>query len=89
MKFLIYPFILMIKFYQRAISPYFPATCRHQPTCSHYAIEALRKHGLFFGSYLAVRRILRCHPFKKLGGNHGLDFVPSPKNSPGEESKHG
>ena len=66
----------MIKFYQRAISPYFPATCRHQPTCSHYAIEALRKHGLFFGSYLAVRRILRCHPIKFLGGSEGYDPVP-------------
>lgn len=72
MKFLTYPFILMIKFYQRAISPYFPATCRHQPTCSHYAIEALIKHGLFFGSYLAVRRILRCHPW----GTSGYDPVP-------------
>ena len=62
----------MIKFYQRAISPYFPATCSHQPTCSHYSIEALRKHGLFFGSYLAVRRILRCHPW----GTSGYDPVP-------------
>ena len=64
----------MIRFYQKAISPYFPATCRHQPTCSHYSIEALRKHGLFFGSYLAVRRILRCHPIKLLGGGSGLDL---------------
>ena len=69
----------MIKFYQRAISPYFPATCRHQPTCSHYAIEALRKHGLFLGSYLAVRRILRCHPIKILGGRSGYDPAPDLK----------
>ena len=65
----------MIKFYQKAISPYFPATCRYQPTCSHYSIEALEKHGLFFGSYLAVRRILSCHPIKFLGGGEGFDPV--------------
>ena len=63
---------MMIKFYRNAISPFFPATCRFQPTCSQYSIEALEKHGLFFGSYLMVRRILSCHPW----GNSGYDPVP-------------
>ena len=77
MEFLTYPFILMIKFYQRAISPYLPATCRYQPTCSHYSIEALQKHGLFFGSFLAVRRIVSCHPW----GKSGYDPVPDKVHS--------
>ena len=72
MKFLTFPFILLIRFYQSAISPYLPATCRYHPTCSQYSIEALEKHGLFFGSYLAVRRILSCHPW----GKSGHDPVP-------------
>ena len=72
MKFLTFPFILLIRFYQSAISPYLPATCRYYPTCSQYSIEALEKHGLFFGSYLAVRRILSCHPW----GKSGHDPVP-------------
>ena len=72
MKFLTFPFILLIRFYQSAISPYLPATCRYHPTCSQYSIEALEKHGLFFGSYLAVRRILSCHPW----GKSGYDPVP-------------
>ena len=62
----------LIRFYQYALSPMLPPRCRYQPTCSQYAIEALRKHGPFKGSWLAVRRILRCHPW----GGHGYDPVP-------------
>ena len=51
--------------YQRWISPAFPGKCRFRPTCSEYAIEAIRKYGAFKGTYLALRRILRCHPFYK------------------------
>ncbi len=61
-----------IHFYQYAISPFFPPSCRFQPTCSTYALIALRKHGPFKGTYLAIRRILRCHPF----GKSGYDPVP-------------
>lgn len=68
--------ILPIRFYQYAISPYTPASCRHIPTCSQYAIEALKIHGVFYGLYLAVRRVIRCHPW----GTHGYDPVP-PKKS--------
>ena len=59
--------ILPIKFYRRCISPMTPPSCRFTPTCSQYAIEALRKHGPLKGLYLAVRRILRCHPWSKGG----------------------
>lgn len=64
--------ILPIRFYQQFISPLTPPSCRYTPTCSQYAVEALRKHGPFKGFYLAVRRILRCHPW----GGHGYDPVP-------------
>ena len=61
-----------IRFYQRFISPLTPPSCRFTPTCSQYALEALRKHGPLRGLYLAVRRILRCHPW----GGSGYDPVP-------------
>ena len=55
----------LIRFYQRHISPAFPARCRFSPTCSAYAYEAINKYGVFKGGYLALRRLLRCHPFYK------------------------
>lgn len=55
----------MIRFYQRKISPSFPARCRFTPTCSAYALEAIEKYGAVKGSFLALRRFLRCHPFYK------------------------
>ncbi len=61
-----------ILFYRRYVSPLTPPACRFTPTCSQYALEALRKHGPFKGLYLAVRRILRCHPW----GGSGYDPVP-------------
>ncbi|MCD6332015.1 MAG: membrane protein insertion efficiency factor YidD [Bacteroidales bacterium] len=64
--------ILIVKFYQRAVSPLFPSTCRFTPTCSQYTVEALKKYGAFKGGYLSIKRILRCHPF----GGHGYDPVP-------------
>ncbi|MDE6191618.1 MAG: membrane protein insertion efficiency factor YidD [Muribaculum sp.] len=64
--------ILPIRFYQLAISPMLPPSCRFVPTCSQYAIEALRKHGPLKGSWLTLRRILRCHPW----GGSGYDPVP-------------
>ncbi|MFV0566270.1 MAG: membrane protein insertion efficiency factor YidD [Flavobacteriaceae bacterium] len=71
-KLFIAPFLLLIKVYQTFISPLTPATCRYQPTCSHYAKEALEKHGLFKGGKLALKRILSCHPW----GGSGYDPVP-------------
>ena len=55
----------LIRFYQRGISPNRPPSCRFSPTCSQYAVEAIQKHGPFKGVWLAIRRILRCHPFYK------------------------
>jgi putative membrane protein insertion efficiency factor len=67
-----YPFILLIKIYQYIISPVLGPKCRFTPTCSHYASEALQKHGLVKGGWLAVKRISRCRP----GGGSGYDPVP-------------
>lgn len=55
----------LIRFYQRFISPAFPARCRYTPTCSQYALEAVTKYGAVKGGFLALKRILRCHPFSK------------------------
>ena len=58
-------FLTLIRFYQTAISPCFPARCRFRPTCSAYAYEAITKYGIWKGGWLALRRFLRCHPFYK------------------------
>ncbi|WP_133713412.1 membrane protein insertion efficiency factor YidD [Myroides indicus] len=71
-KILIFPFIILVRFYQIAISPLFPPACRYTPTCSQYTLESLRKYGLFKGSWLAIKRILRCTPW----GGSGYDPVP-------------
>ena len=63
---------LPIHFYRYCISPMLPASCRFTPTCSQYALEALRKHGPIKGLWLTIRRILRCHPW----GGSGYDPVP-------------
>ena len=55
--------LIAVRFYQKAISPWLPPSCRYVPTCSAYAIEAIEKYGFFRGTVLAVKRILRCHPF--------------------------
>ena len=62
----------IIKIYQKVISPLTPPSCRFYPTCSHYGIEAIEKHGALKGSWLAVRRISKCHPFHE----GGFDPVP-------------
>ena len=71
-RFLQWLLLGLIRFYQRAISPYFPHCCRYTPTCSQYALEAVKKYGPFKGGYLALRRILRCNPFHP----GGYDPVP-------------
>ncbi|WP_455229467.1 membrane protein insertion efficiency factor YidD [Kingella denitrificans] len=62
----------LVRFYQLAISPLFPPRCRYVPTCSQYAIEALRKHGACKGACLTAKRLCRCHPW----GGSGYDPVP-------------
>ena len=66
-KILIFPFIFLVRFYQTAISPFTPSTCRFEPTCSSYMIEALQKHGLIYGGFLGIKRILSCHHWGKTG----------------------
>ncbi|MGN1316589.1 MAG: membrane protein insertion efficiency factor YidD [Acutalibacteraceae bacterium] len=68
-------FIKALRFYQRKISPLFPARCRYYPTCSQYALEALEVHGLFKGSLLAIGRLMRCNIFFP----GGVDPVPPKK----------
>jgi len=70
-------FILPVKLYQVIISPYFPSSCRHVPTCSAYTIEAIREWGVLKGIYLGIRRILKCHPW----GTSGYDPVPKKKSA--------
>ncbi len=72
LKFMGFFLIFPIKIYQWIISPMFPPTCRYTPTCSHYAIDAIREWGPFKGSYLALKRIGSCHP----KGGSGFDPVP-------------
>lgn len=64
--------VLLIRGYQRYISPAFPARCRFYPSCSQYALEAITRHGALRGSWLAARRLARCHPFHP----GGVDPVP-------------
>ncbi len=67
-----FPLVLLIRFYRLAISPWLGSRCRFHPSCSEYAIDALERHGLFKGLWLAVRRIGRCHPWHP----GGYDPVP-------------
>ena len=64
--------LALIRFYQREISPLYPPRCRYIPTCSQYALEAVEKYGALKGGWLALKRLLRCHPFHK----GGYDPVP-------------
>ena len=76
--------ILIIKFYKYLISPIFGNRCRFFPSCSEYFIEALKTQGLRRGFILGVKRMLKCHPFKILGSNHGIDFVPGTNQKDGK-----
>ena len=69
---LAWPLIMLVRGYQLFLSPFLPPSCRYTPSCSAYAIEALQRHGALRGSWLAVRRIARCHPFRP----GGYDPVP-------------
>jgi hypothetical protein len=71
-----YFLIIPVKLYQLLISPLLPASCRHYPSCSQYTIEAIKIHGILKGSWLAIKRISRCHPW----GTSGYDPVPPGKN---------
>ena len=76
-KIFIYPLIFIIKIYQFIFSPLIGKNCRYLPTCSNYAIESLKLHGLLRGSFFAIRRISKCHPF----GGQGFDPIPKRKHN--------
>ena len=73
--------ILLVKIYQKLISPLLPGVCRYRPTCSQYMIEAIEIHGIIKGIYLGTKRILRCHPW----GSSGYDPVPPANNKNNKE----
>ena len=79
-KLIIFLNIYIIKFYQYFISPFLGSRCRYLPTCSEYYIDSLKVHGLIKGSIMGIKRIFSCHPFKKLGGGHGLDLVKNKRD---------
>ncbi len=72
--------IIPLRFYQMAISPLFPKSCRYQPTCSQYTLEAIQEWGVLKGTWLGIKRISTCHPW----GGHGYDPIPKKeeKNRP-------
>jgi len=72
MKWLAEPLAWLVVLYRRLVSPLLPAACRFYPSCSEYALVALRRHGALRGSWLAVRRLAKCHPFHE----GGIDPVP-------------
>ncbi len=76
LKLLSWVILIPVYFYKYAVSPLTPASCRHVPTCSQYAIEAIKIHGPFIGFWLTIKRISRCHPW----GTHGYDPVPPKEN---------
>ena len=76
-KIAIAPLLVLIYIYKLVLSPLLPSSCRFQPTCSSYFIEALKIHGPFKGTYLGTKRILSCHPW----GKSGYDPVPEKKSS--------
>ncbi|MBM3912237.1 MAG: membrane protein insertion efficiency factor YidD [Bacteroidetes bacterium] len=67
-----YILMALVRLYRSMLSPYLPPSCRYNPTCSAYALEALQRHGAWRGSWLTLRRLARCHPW----GGHGHDPVP-------------
>jgi hypothetical protein len=72
-KIMTFPFLVLIRFYQYALSPYLGGSkCRFTPTCSQYTLEAIQKYGPFKGIYLGAKRLSKCHP----RGGHGYDPVP-------------
>jgi len=73
---LTYPLVLLVKFYQLAISPYTPSTCRYEPSCSQYTLESLKQRCTFVGSWLSLKRIFSCNPW----GGSGYDPVPDKNN---------
>lgn len=77
-RLLAWPLLLLVQLYRYTLSPWLGPNCRFEPTCSEYALAALRQHGAFRGTWLAARRIGRCHPW----GGAGYDPVPGSDDDP-------
>jgi putative membrane protein insertion efficiency factor len=77
-KLLAWPLLALVWIYRLVLSPWLGVNCRFQPSCSEYAMQALREHGAFRGTWLAAKRIGRCHPW----GGHGYDPVPGKNRNP-------
>ena len=77
--------VKIIKFYQKAVSPGLPDTCRFYPSCSEYSRQAIEEHGAIKGGYLAIKRVLRCHPLN----SGGVDPVPKNKNEEEDSNPRG
>ena len=77
-----YLLIGIVRLYQLIFSPWIPPSCRYTPTCSHYAVEALKKHGALKGMWLSIKRVSRCHPW----GGEGYDPVPEAEAKANTES---
>jgi putative membrane protein insertion efficiency factor len=75
-KILIFIILLLVRFYNFFISPLLGVRCRFLPTCSEYCSVAIKEHGLIKGGAYSLKRIMRCHPIKILGGADGIDLVP-------------
>lgn len=78
---MIAPFIFAIRCYQATLAPFLSGHCRFYPTCSNYAIDAYTLHGPVRGTWLTLRRLARCQPW----GGSGVDMVPEPRRSPGDD----
>ncbi len=84
-KLFAYPMLALLWVYKIAISPLlsaFGVKCRHYPSCSSYSVTAIQKHGPWPGGWMTLARLLRCHPFKRLGGTDGVDNVPETITKP-------
>ncbi|WP_229731878.1 membrane protein insertion efficiency factor YidD [Psychroflexus planctonicus] len=81
-KILAFPFILLIQIYRYGISPFTASSCRFEPTCSAYSLEAFQKHNVFMAFWLSLKRISKCHPW----GSSGYDPVPPSKNKTKDNS---
>lgn len=80
--------LALVKFYQKLISPLFPPSCRYYPTCSHYTVEALEKHGALRGFFMSASRFLRCNPFVKGGVDKVPDHFTLKRNPDGENEMY-
>ena len=80
-----------VRGYQLLVRPLLPGACRYEPSCSRYALDALERHGAMAGSWLAVRRILRCHPWSEGGYDPVPEAAPrrAPHRTPGASTAHG